>query len=136
MYVFGYASSVFPALLAAVALSFLERGLKRVVTKNLQLVVIPTVALLVLVPLTALVFGPFGVLVGQWIADLLGWLGGISPILVSVALAGSFMFLVMLGLHWAIVPIMLSNIAINGARPMIAAGVPTTSPSGGWRSAW
>jgi PTS system beta-glucosides-specific IIC component len=121
LYVFGYASSVFPALLAAVALSFLERGLKRVVTKNLQLVVIPTVALLVLVPLTALVFGPFGVLVGQWIASLLGWLGGISPILVSVALAGSFMFLVMLGLHWAIVPIMLSNVAINGLDPLTAA---------------
>ena len=38
LYVFGYASSVFPALLAAVALAFLERGLKKIVTKNLQLV--------------------------------------------------------------------------------------------------
>jgi beta-glucoside PTS system EIICBA component len=121
LYVFGYSSSVFPAILVALALSVLEPRLRRLVPKDLQLVVVPTVSLLLLVPLAALVFGPFGVLVGEAIADALGWLDGISPVLLAVAVAGSFLFLVMFGLHWALVPIVLVNLDRTGSDPITAA---------------
>ncbi len=50
-------------------LALIERTLKKVLTKNLHLVLIPALALLVTIPLTVLVFGPFGVYLGQGIAS-------------------------------------------------------------------
>ena len=114
LYVFSYPSSVFPAILASLALLYLERGLKRVVPKNLQLIVIPTVALALLVPLTALVFGPFGVVVGNALAGFFTWVSGISPVLLTVSFAAVYMFMVMLGLHWALLPIVLVNLSNSG----------------------
>jgi PTS system beta-glucosides-specific IIC component len=121
LYAFSYSSSVLPALLVALALSVLEPWLRRRVPANVRLVVVPTVCLLVLVPLAALVFGPFGVLVGRGIADLLTWLDGVSPVLLSVTVAAGFLFLVMFGVHWALVPISLVNLEHLGGDPVLAA---------------
>ena len=124
LYVFSYPSSVFPAILASLALSYLERGLKRIVPKNFQLILIPTIALAVLVPLTALVFGPFGVVVGNALADFFTWVSGISPVLLTATFAAVYMFMVMLGLHWALLPIVLVNLSsFGGDWIMSTAGV-------------
>lgn len=118
--VYSYTSAVLPPLLVAVALAWLEPRLRRIVPVNLRLVFVPTIALLVLVPLTALVFGPFGSLVGEQVAAGVSWLQGQAPVLLAVLVAGSFLFLVTLGLHWALVPVMLINLDAGG-DPIIAA---------------
>lgn len=118
MYVFSYATSVFPAILIAIALSFLEPWLKKIIHKNLQLLLVPLVSMLVLVPLAALVFGPFGVLAGQALTDAITWLGGVSPVLMGAVGAGTFLLFVLFGLHWALVPVILLNIA-NGGDPLV-----------------
>lgn len=121
LYVFAYSSSVVPALLVAVALAVLEPRLRRWTPPNLRLVVVPTVSLAVLVPLTAVLFGPFGVLVGRALADALTWLDGVSPVLLSVTVAGSFLFFVTFGVHWALVPLVLVNLDELGSDPITAA---------------
>lgn len=120
MYVFNYASSVFPPILIAVALSYLEPLLKRFIHKNLQLMLVPTFAMLILVPVAALVFGPFGVIAGKALTDLIMYLQNVSPILMGAVASGSMILMVMFGLHWALVPVILLNIQAGG-DPIIPA---------------
>lgn len=123
LYLFSYASSMLPALLAALALAGTERFLKRVLPPVLHLLLIPTIALLVLVPLSALVFGPIGVLAGQAVASGLGWLGATAPVLLYVVIGASWVFLVSIGLHWALFPMVMLEFTENGASVLFGAAM-------------
>ncbi|TNM63183.1 PTS beta-glucoside transporter subunit EIIBCA [Streptomyces sp. NP160] len=120
MVLMSYSSQVFPVMIAAIFLSVIEKALRRALHKNLHLVLIPFVSLMVVVPVTMLVFGPFGVYLGQWIADGIELLNSTSSILTGALIAGSMLFLVTLGLHWALVPIILANLAATGTDTILA----------------
>jgi hypothetical protein len=45
LFLFTYSTAMVPALLSPVALAYVERGLKRITPKILDLIVVPTVAL-------------------------------------------------------------------------------------------
>lgn len=115
-----YSSSVFPALLAAVALSVLEKWLKRLLPRDLHLVAIPAICLIVIVPMTVLALGPIGTLLGHWIAGVVTTLNDFSPVLTGALYAAGFMFMVMLGLHWATMPAILAGMAADGSDPLPA----------------
>ncbi|OPJ60208.1 beta-glucoside-specific PTS transporter subunit IIABC [Clostridium oryzae] len=114
----NYSSSVFPILITINIFAFLERGLKKIIHKNVQLFLVPMLSLMIMVPLTAIVFGPFGVYLGNAIGSGISFLIGKSGVLAGAAVGASWVFLVMLGLHWAIVPIVLANIA-KGSDPIV-----------------
>ncbi len=115
-----YTSSVFPAMLAALGLSVLERWLRRIVPRDLHLVAVPTICLAVLVPATVLLFGPIGTTVGEAIGSAVTSLNEFSPLLTGALYAAGFMFLVMLGLHWATLPAVLVGLAADGMDPLPA----------------
>lgn len=114
LYMYSYTSSVFPAILIAIALSHLEPLLRRILPKNLHLVLVPTLCLAILVPIAALVIGPLGVLMGNGLVALITAVQSFSPLLMGVIFGGTFIFFVIFGLHWALVPIQLLNIAAGG----------------------
>lgn len=120
-----YASSVFPIFIAVAIFAYLENILKKFITKDLQLFLVPMIVLIIMVPLVIMVFGPIGVYVGNAMASLITTISGKSSILAGLLLGGGWIFLVMFGLHWALVPIVLGNIAAGG-DPIIgmAAGAP------------
>nr|WP_321241216.1 PTS transporter subunit EIIC [uncultured Tolumonas sp.] len=110
----NYASTVFPVFIAVAILAVLEKFLKRVCPHNIQMFMVPMLCLLVIVPMTVLAFGPFGVYLGNLIADGINWLSAHSGILTGAVIGGSMMFLVVLGLHWGIVPIIIANLGAGG----------------------
>ncbi len=115
-----YSSSVFPAMLAAIGLAHLERGLRRVLPRDLHLVAVPALCIAVLVPATALLFGPIGTQAGRAITTLVTTLNDFSPMLTGALYASTFMFTVMLGLHWATLPAVLAGLAADGLDPLPA----------------
>lgn len=121
LYLFSYASSMFPAIMAALALAGAERVLKRVVPQSLQLVLVPAICLVVLVPLTAFVFGPIGVLAGNGIASGITALSTAAPLLFYIVLSAGWILLVSLGLHWALLPIVLVDLTQNGSSALFGA---------------
>ncbi|WP_456297062.1 PTS transporter subunit EIIC [Vibrio sp. AK197] len=121
----NYSSSVFPIFFAVAVLALVEKGMKKVCPKDIQMFMVPMVSLLVVVPITMLIFGPFGVYLGNWIADGLNWLIAHSSILTGAVVGGSMMFLVLFGLHWGIVPIIIANIGLGG-DPIAAMWAPCT----------
>ncbi|MGL5398881.1 MAG: PTS trehalose transporter subunit IIBC [Plesiomonas shigelloides] len=64
----GYQAQVIPALLAGVALAWIEVNLKRIIPAYLYLVIVPFVSLLLAVILAHTLIGPFG----RWIGDGVG----------------------------------------------------------------
>lgn len=110
----NYSSTVFPIFIAIAILSVVERYLKKICPNNLQMFLVPMFSMLIIVPLTILVFGPFGVNVGNWIAAGINWLTAHSGIATGAVIGASMMFLVVLGLHWGIVPIIIANLATGG----------------------
>ncbi|ALA42109.1 MULTISPECIES: beta-glucoside-specific PTS transporter subunit IIABC [Paenibacillus] len=119
----SYTTSIIPAILAIWLYSYLERFLKRVVPKSIELFMVPLVSLLIMVPLTAIVIGPLGVYTGKGIADGIEFLSTQSGFLTGAILGGGWTFLVMFGLHWGIAPAMINNLSLKGfdtIRPMMA----------------
>ena len=125
MVAINYSSTVFPIFIAVAILAVVERYLKKVCPNNIQMFMVPMLCLLLIVPLTALVFGPFGVYIGNMIAAGINWLSAHSGILTGAVIGGSMMFLVVLGLHWGIVPIIIANLGAGG-DPIAAMWAPAT----------
>ncbi|QUL53246.1 beta-glucoside-specific PTS transporter subunit IIABC [Paenibacillus tritici] len=110
----SYASSVFPIFIAISIYALLDKLLKKIILKDLQIFMVPMLSLMIMVPLSVMAFGPFGTSVGDWIASGVTWLIGVSGILSGIVLGGGMTFMVVLGLHWGFTPITLQNIASGG----------------------
>ena len=109
-----YNSTVVPAILSIWAYSFLYKFLDDHVPETLKLVVLPAISLFVMVPLTMIVIGPLGVYAGEGIAFVVNWLIDKSSVLAGILVGGGWSVLVSMGIHWAVNPIMINNIAQNG----------------------
>ncbi|EIE9607863.1 PTS trehalose transporter subunit IIBC [Vibrio parahaemolyticus] len=64
----GYQAQVIPAMLAGIALAFIETRLKRIIQSYLYLVVVPFVSLIASVILAHSIIGPFGRMLGDGVA--------------------------------------------------------------------
>ncbi|MFK9091683.1 glucose PTS transporter subunit IIA [Bacillus salipaludis] len=118
----NYSSTVFPILIAVSIYAVLDKFLRKVIYKDLQMFVNPLISLAVIVPLTVLIFGPFGTYVGEGLAVVVHFLSSKSGILTGAVMGAAWSFLTILGLHWAIIPIFIANLATGGdpLSPMIA----------------
>lgn len=109
-----YHSSVIPILLAVGLLHFVEKPCDKFIPEAIRGFLKPMICCIVVLPITFLLFGP----IGSWIGDILTKVFFAIYEWNSVA-AGAFMGFVMqpmvvVGAHWSVVPVSLSNIAANG----------------------
>lgn len=110
----NYNSTVVPIILSILIFSYLYKWLDRVIPETLKLVVLPLISIAVMVPVTIIVIGPLGVYGGEIIASGVNWLIARSSILAGIVVGGGWSVLVSLGIHWAVNPIMINNIATSG----------------------
>jgi len=118
---FNFASSFIPILLAVYCMSYLEKWLKKLLPQVLQFILIPLICLVVLVPLTIMVFGPFGGMLANGITTVYTLIFHFR-ILGSLVFGAFFIIIILLGLHWAVIPIMLGILAKQGFEYGLAAG--------------
>ncbi|MGC5772534.1 beta-glucoside-specific PTS transporter subunit IIABC [Paenibacillus pabuli] len=121
-----YTSSVFPILLSIWGLSYLEPLLNKFFPESLRNMLTPLVSLVVMLPLTLAVIGP----VGTKISDLFAWLllaiYGFSPLLAGLILGAFHQSIVIFGVHWALITLMINNVANQGYDqwlPIVCAAV-------------
>lgn len=110
----NYNSTVVPIILSIWVFSYLYKFLDKHVHENLKLVIVPMISLSVMIPLTMIVIGPLGVYGGDLVANTVNWAITHSRILAGVLVGGGWSILVSFGIHWAVNPIMINNIATNG----------------------
>ena len=121
-----YHSSVIPVILSVGLLYFIEKPCDRFIPEIIRGFLKPIICMLVVLPFTFLVFGPLGTWIGSGLTKMFFILYDWNPIV-----AGSFMGLliqpmVVIGAHWAIVPVALNSIATEGydvIMPLLASAV-------------
>lgn len=120
-----YSGTVIPAIVAIYVYALFEhKVLKRWVPQSLEIFLTPMIGLLIMVPLTILVIGPIGVYLGDAVGNGVNFISTHSGLLAGAIIGGGWTYLVMIGIHWGVVPIMVNNIATRGydtIRPMVAA---------------
>ncbi|PIP00082.1 PTS transporter subunit EIIC [Pleomorphomonas carboxyditropha] len=119
----NYSSTIVPAVVSILVYAWVHRKLEKYVPANLALFIVPMLSLLIMVPLTAMAIGPFGVYVASGLAKLVTYLSGTSGLLLGAVIGAGWTYLVILGVHLGVVPIMLNNFATFGhdiIRPPIA----------------
>lgn len=120
----GYTSSVIPILIAVWAASKLERGLNKVVPQLIRSMSVPFLCFAIMAPATYLIIGPVASMISgvlTLITETLINIPVVGGAVVGMVVGGAFSTLVMFGLHWAVIPIMLNNIAMLGYDPLMAA---------------
>lgn len=114
-----YSYTVIPSLLAVWALSWVERGLKKVLPQALHLSVVPLVSMVVVGPVTLVALGPLGAIIGEQISGGLNWLLTHGGVFSGILLGGLMSLIIMTGMHAALVPFILGNLASLGHDPFL-----------------
>lgn len=126
-----YEVNVLPILVASVLNARLERGVARVIPSSVQALVMPLICLCVCVPILILVIAPIFTVIGYCISGAILSFYEYSPGLMGLIAGGVWEFLVVVGLHWLISPLMLNNLSILGYDMMTAiVMIPTAATAG------
>lgn len=121
LWVINYGGTVFPVLFAVTLAWKVEQFLKKAIPESLQLFAVPMLCLLIVLPATLLLLGPFGTYLGQYIAKGAVWLLSINGILSGIVIGALYSYIVLFGLHWALIPVLMANM-MNGGDPIYAMG--------------
>lgn len=114
-----YGSSVIPAVLAVIFMSYVEKAVMKISPKSIRFFFVPLVTLMIVAPVTLIALGPIGVFIGNAISggilglhSKIGW-----PMVTFMAVV--LPFFVMFGIHKVFVPYMIQAIASHGAELLI-----------------
>ncbi|WP_158372821.1 PTS transporter subunit EIIC [Cellulosimicrobium cellulans] len=117
----SFANTVIPIIIGMWAFAWLERGLKKVLPQLTHLLLVPVISLVLMVPLMLLVFGPVGFAIANGVASGYDWLVQ-YPLVLSLLFGGFFVFVIMIGAHWLVLPLELGILADQGKEYSLAAG--------------
>lgn len=109
-----YSASVIPIFFTIWFASYIEKAADRYTPGALKIIVVPTVTLLITVPVFLIAIGPIGAILGEWLATGVTYLFQVAGPLAGLLLGAAMPFLVMAGMHYALVPIFLESLATNG----------------------
>ncbi|MFD1397761.1 PTS transporter subunit EIIC [Lacticaseibacillus suilingensis] len=119
----NYSSTVIPIIIAVWFASIIQRWAKKISPKSVANFLVPMLTLLITVPMTLLVVGP----VATWLSNIIAWvvqsLYHLSPILVGAFIGGFWQILVIFGIHNALIPIVINNLATQGYDIIFAANI-------------
>lgn len=115
----NYTSTVFPVIIAVYFASILYKGIHKVSPKTIAFFLVPLLTLIITIPLSLLIIGPVLNTVSAWLMTLMNMVYNFSPVLCALLLGGPWMILVMFGLHWAFIPLFITEIMTTGSSAMM-----------------
>lgn len=121
----GYTSSVVPIILAVLVASRIEKACKSVIPEILRGILTPLITIAAAVVLTYLVIGPVSMTICGCVSSFVMFLYDIpvvGGVIAGALIGGGFGILVMFGMHWALISIGMSNMAIVGFDYIMACG--------------
>lgn len=116
----SYASTVFPAIVAAWFASVLYKWLRAVLPDALAFALVPFLTVAIAAPISLLVVGPVIQQASSLLATVVLAVYQLSPVLCGVILGPIFgLVMIPLGLHWALIVISINNIMTVGSDPIL-----------------
>lgn len=114
-----YSSTLVPAILSVWLMSYIEKGVKKIVPDMIKVFAEPMLVMLITAPLTFIVIGPIGDLISQGVANLSMFLFNHGGFIAIPILAAVYPWLVSIGIHKALSPISIALVAEQGFDPII-----------------
>lgn len=118
-----YSSSVIPIILAVWIMSYVYPVVDRVIPKFLRVLLTPMIVLFIMVPLELIVLGPIGNYVGTWLTQGIDYLYATAGILAGTILGFFKPIMVMFGMHYALMPIQVQQVASIGSTVLLPASL-------------
>ena len=109
-----YTSSVIPIICAVAFAAWFEKLYKKFIPDTIKMFAVPLITCIVTFALTLWIIGPIAAGAGDLLGVFFNWLANFNGILLGAVVGGLWQVLVMFGLHWALIPLMLNNMAVQG----------------------
>ncbi len=119
----GYLSTVMPSILAIWVASYIQKFFTKITPDVIKVFVVPFFTLLITVPLTFLVVGPVANTFSNGLTSLFQAIMNFNPIVFGFILGILWQVLVMFGMHWALVPLAILDVATNGSSSILSAAL-------------
>lgn len=119
----GYASSVVPILIATGIGAKIEKLFKKIIPDMLKLFFVPFLTIIIIVPLTYIVIGPVAGILCNLLGEMFNVIYSIpvaGGMLSGIVVGALWQILVIFGLHWAIIPLGIMNMANQGFDLMMS----------------
>lgn len=110
-----YTSSIIPVICAVAFASWFEGKYKKYIPDTIKLFTVPLITLFVTICLTYLIIGPIASGAAYLLGAVFTAISNFSTVLLGLVVGGVWQVLVMFGLHWALVPMALSNMTTLGS---------------------
>lgn len=115
----SYSSSLLPALLIAFVAYFVEKQLNKIIPGIFKSLLVGLGTIIITMILGYTILGPFGSYVGSYISLFFVFLGNRVGFIALAVLAACLPWLVMCGMHMALVPFMTQAVVDPGYDPVL-----------------
>ncbi|MGT2833057.1 beta-glucoside-specific PTS transporter subunit IIABC [Streptococcus halotolerans] len=119
----NYKSTVIPIILSVWVLSLIHNKIDKLVPDFLKILFSSMLVLLVMIPLQLVVLGPIGSYAGTYIAQAIDWFYNVGGIFSAALLGGTRSLLTMLGMHYALAPLQIQQIAETGVSTLLVSAL-------------
>ncbi len=126
----NYTSTVLPVICAVAFAAWFERLYKKYIPDTIKAFTVPLITCTVSVCLTLLVIGPVTSQISKYLGMGFEAVNDFSPILMGLLVGFFWQILIMFGLHWALVPIAISNMTLLDSNGLLIGEVILTAMLG------
>lgn len=118
----SYGSSVVPILLIVLVQSYIERNVRKFIPDSVKIMFVPMITLIITGILALTILGPLGAFIGDYLAQAFIWMGSYGGWIITFVIAAFFPLMVMLGLHYGLVPLSIAQFATLGYENLLGPG--------------
>lgn len=128
---FSYASSVIPIILIVIVQKYIESFSRKITPDTIKIVIVPMLTLLFTSIIALVVVGPLGFYAGEIAAIGFGWLASEASWLPPTLIGAFLPIMVMIGMHHAVAPIGIVQLASTGSEGIFGPGAMVSNVSMG-----
>lgn len=110
----SYASSVLPVFLMVPVMGYIERFADKICPNLIKIFLKPLIVIFISIPIALVVVGPIGSILGNYLSDGVNFLYSKMGWFTIMVLSAAMPFIVMTGMHYALVPIATISLASLG----------------------
>lgn len=119
----SYNSTVIPIILSVWVLSLIYKRIDKLVPDFLKILLTSMLVLFIMVPLELVVLGPIGSYAGTYIARFMDWFYSFGGFIAAALLGGTRSLLTMMGMHYALAPLQIQQIAETGVSTLLVSAL-------------
>lgn len=127
----SYGSSVLPIILSIWLMSYVEKGLAKVVPNILRTIMVPLFTILIVAPITLIAIGPLGTIISNALANNFLSFYMQYGMIAGAIFSGFLPFMVLLGIHNGFSPIMVQSLASYGVDYLMGLNVASNAAQAG-----